>query len=101
MSRRARSQGHRADGLEVDEFYKGAGCRHCRNTGYRGRMGIHELVTFDEDEMRDAITSGANVLQLRNLARSAGMPPLSHDGFCKVREGITTVEEVLHACGEV
>ncbi len=88
-------------GFEVDEFYKGAGCRHCRNTGYRGRIGIHELVTFDDDEMRDAITSGATVVHIRNLARNGGMRPLSHDGFCKVREGITTVEEVLHACGEV
>ncbi len=87
-------------GFEVNEFYKGAGCRHCRNTGYRGRIGIHELVTFDDDEMRDAITSGATVSKIRELAREREMPPLSHDGFRKVREGITTIEEVLHACGE-
>lgn len=88
-------------GFEVMEFYKGAGCRHCRNTGYRGRIGIHELVTFDDDDMRDAITSGATVTRIRELARERKMPPLSHDGFRKVREGITTVEEVLHACGEL
>ncbi len=86
-------------GYQVDEFHKGVGCKQCRNTGYRGRIGIHELLVFSHDEMRDAITAGAPLARIRELALEGGMPTLRHDGFSKVREGITTVEEIIHACG--
>lgn len=86
-------------GFDIGDFYKGAGCRRCRNTGYRGRIGIHELLVLTEP-IRDAIANQESVLQIRRLAMANGMINLRHDGFRKVREGITTVEEVLHAAGE-
>mgnify|MGYP002622227472 CR=1 FL=1 len=86
-------------GYEIDSFYKGVGCRRCRNTGYRGRIGIHEFLLLN-DRIRDAIAAQASVQEIRRLAMDNGMITLRHDGFRKVREGITTVEEVLHAAGE-
>jgi type IV pilus assembly protein PilB len=87
-------------GCQIDEFHKGVGCKQCRNTGYRGRIGIHELLLLVRDELRDAITSGAPLERIHELAHEGGMLTLRHDGFRKVREGITTVEEVIHACGQ-
>jgi type IV pilus assembly protein PilB len=86
-------------GYEIPEFFRGVGCRHCRNTGFSGRIGIHELLVLNE-EMRDAITSQASLQALEELAQRQGMLTLRHDGFRKVREGITTVEEVFHVAGE-
>ncbi len=87
-------------GYEIEKFYKGVGCRKCRNTGYSGRLGVHELLVIN-DELRDAIVAGASDRRAaRASPRSDGMITLRHDGFRKVREGITTLEEVIHACGQ-
>ena len=86
-------------GFEADTFYRGVGCRSCRNTGYRGRIGIHEVMVVT-DEMRDAILANPNIGALRKIAQRNGMVSLAHDGFRKVREGITSVEEVLMVAGE-
>jgi type IV pilus assembly protein PilB len=86
-------------GYDIPSFQKGAGCKACRNTGYRGRIGIHELLLTNDDELRDAITCGASLVKIRELALKRSMMTLRHDGFRKVREGITTIEEVIHACG--
>jgi type IV pilus assembly protein PilB len=86
-------------GCEVDTFRKGVGCRRCRNTGYSGRIGVHELLAID-DELRDAITAEAAIGTIRQLAADKNMITLRTDGFRKVREGITTVEEVLHVAGD-
>lgn len=87
-------------GYEMDVYYRGVGCKRCRNTGYAGRVGIHELLAID-DELRDAITAEAPVSSIRNIARRNGMVTLRHDGFRKVKEGVTSVEEVLHVAGDV
>ncbi|HID75271.1 MAG TPA: type II/IV secretion system protein [Planctomycetaceae bacterium] len=87
-------------GYELPAFYKGVGCRSCRNTGYRGRIGIHELLAV-HDELRDAIVANRDVWELRRIALAAGMLPLRDDGFRKIKEGITTVEEVLHIAGDL
>jgi len=87
-------------GMDIDSFFKGTGCRNCRNTGYRGRIGIHELLVVN-DEMRDSIVAGHSVSHLRKIALRNGMVSLQKDGFRKVREGITTIEEVLHAAGDI
>jgi type IV pilus assembly protein PilB len=87
-------------GFQIEQFYKGVGCRRCRNTGYSGRIGIHELLVLD-DEIRDTVTSNPSLTAIRDLAAQRGMINLRHDGFRKVREGITTVEEILHATGDV
>ena len=73
---------------------RGAGCAACRGTGFRGRAGLFELLVVT-DEVKDAITRGAGRADLRTIAREAGMTTLREDGWRKVREGTTTVEEVL------
>ena len=86
-------------GYEIEEFQKGVGCRRCRNTGYSGRIGIHELLVVD-DELRDAISAEASIAVIRQIADGNGMVTLRQDGFRKVREGITTVEEIMHVAGD-
>jgi type IV pilus assembly protein PilB len=86
-------------GYEFSEFYKGVGCKSCRNTGFKGRIAVHELLVIS-DEMRDAIVADPTVNNLRGIAIADGMITLAYDGFRKVREGITTVEEVFHIIGD-
>jgi type II secretory ATPase GspE/PulE/Tfp pilus assembly ATPase PilB-like protein len=70
------------------------GCPECRGTGYRGRLGIYELLMMD-DEMRTELARGASAAELRRLATSAGMRTLRGDGARLVQAGLTTPEEVL------
>jgi type II secretory ATPase GspE/PulE/Tfp pilus assembly ATPase PilB-like protein len=74
----------------------GAGCPACRGTGYRGRVGLFELVIVN-DALRDAIAAGVPSSRLRALAEEAGLVTLLADGWQKVRMGWTTVEEVARA----
>jgi type IV pilus assembly protein PilB len=87
-------------GCELETSYKGVGCRSCRNTGFRGRIGVHELLAVD-DELRDAIVSDPTIGNIRRIARRNGMVTLAHDGFRKVREGITSIEEIFHLIGDL
>ena len=87
-------------GFEIKEFRKGVGCKRCRNTGYSGRLGVHEILVV-HDDLRDAIVAGAAIGDLRRIAKSGGMITLQHDGLRKVREGVTTIEEILHITGEM
>jgi type IV pilus assembly protein PilB len=77
-----------------DAFYRGIGCRKCRNTGYLGRIAVHELFVPDSEAL-ELINSEAPLKQLRDLAVSRGMVPLRIDGLDKVKAGITTLDEVL------
>ena len=74
--------------------YQGRGCKECSNTGYRGRVGIFELMLMD-DRIRRLTITNTDASQLRKAALSQGMRTLRKDGFEKVRQGITTVSEVL------
>jgi type II secretory ATPase GspE/PulE/Tfp pilus assembly ATPase PilB-like protein len=76
------------------EFSRGTGCASCRQTGYRGRVGLFELA-IATDAFRDAITRGATRAELREIAAKDGTRPLVADGWSKVVAGITTIEEVL------
>ena len=87
-------------GYTIEKFYKGLGCRKCRNTGYSGRVGVHELMPVN-DELRDVIVAGGSVVELRKISADYGMVTLRHDGFRKVREGLTSVEEVIQVAGEI
>jgi type II secretory ATPase GspE/PulE/Tfp pilus assembly ATPase PilB-like protein len=73
---------------------RGSGCGACRGTGFRGRVGLFELLRID-DEVRDAIATHASRAQLRECARRAGLLSLRVDGWQKVEAGLTTVEEVM------
>ncbi|HEY0778981.1 MAG TPA: GspE/PulE family protein [Gemmatirosa sp.] len=75
------------------EFTHGAGCAACRGTGYRGRVGLYELLPVDE-ALKDAVATGTARDALRARAQAAGLLPLAADGWAKVRAGITTLEEV-------
>ncbi|HEY5891810.1 MAG TPA: GspE/PulE family protein [Chthoniobacterales bacterium] len=72
------------------------GCENCRGRGYRGRMGIFEIVQID-DEVRRMINDRASTIQLRKRARELGMRTLREDGVRKVLSGVTTVDEVVTA----
>jgi type IV pilus assembly protein PilB len=85
--------------LELQGFagattYKGKGCDRCRKTGYTGRLGIYELLVMD-DSLRDLVTSNPDVTHLRKLCRERGLVTLREDGFKKVMNGFTTVDEIL------
>ena len=75
-------------------FYYGRGCDRCNNTGYRGRMGIFEIMTFN-DEMRELVMNHASTNVLRNAARKGGMRMLREKGLNAIYNGLTTIEEVV------
>ena len=75
------------------------GCDACEGTGYRGRIAVAEIVKL-EDEMREAIVTGASVQKLFSIARSQGFLTLFEDGLQKAAEGRTTIEEVRRVCGD-
>jgi general secretion pathway protein E/type IV pilus assembly protein PilB len=78
---------------EVLTLHKGTGCRSCRQSGYRGRTGIHELLV-NNDVIRDLIVQRVNAGVIRMEALKAGMTTLRQDGWRKVLLGITTIDEV-------
>jgi type IV pilus assembly protein PilB len=73
---------------------KGAGCETCNKTGYKGRVGLYEVMEIAE-ELRELILVGASGLELRRKAVDEGMITLRRSGLRKVMEGVTTVEEVV------
>jgi len=76
------------------QIYQGAGCETCRQTGYKGRLGVYEILELD-DEIRDIVTSDPALSELRHAAKANGMRGLRADGLKKVRAGLTTVEEIM------
>jgi type IV pilus assembly protein PilB len=74
-------------------FYYGKGCNQCNKTGYRGRTGIYEIMTFN-DELRDLIMNHASTAVLREAACRAGMQTLRENGLKAIFDGITTLDEV-------
>jgi type II secretory ATPase GspE/PulE/Tfp pilus assembly ATPase PilB-like protein len=75
-------------------IYRSVGCRECRNTGFYGRQAIFEWMDSD-NEIRQLILKSGSTDQIRDAARRAGMRTLADDGWRLVRQGVTTVEEVL------
>ncbi|MBI2876345.1 MAG: type IV-A pilus assembly ATPase PilB, partial [Candidatus Tectomicrobia bacterium] len=76
------------------KIYQGAGCDHCSGTGYKGRVAVYEVLEVT-DEIRDFILTNPAENQLRAFALERGMTTLRQEGLEKIREGMTTVEEVL------
>jgi type IV pilus assembly protein PilB len=73
---------------------KGQGCKTCNGTGYKGRVGLYEVMEISEG-IREIIMSGGTSVDLRRKAIEEGMLTLRMSGMEKIRQGITTVEEVL------
>jgi type IV pilus assembly protein PilB len=86
--------GYKKDEVGTFKVFKGRGCDKCNNTGYKGRVGLIEVLNVD-DEMRDLILSGASAIELKRLAAERGMISLRRSGLYKIKEGITTIEEVV------
>jgi type IV pilus assembly protein PilB len=84
----------RLDDVKGKKFYYGRGCDRCNNTGFRGRMGIFELVIMNDD-IRDLISGGVSTDQLRVSCRKTGMTTLRESGLRAVFNGATTIEEVV------
>jgi len=81
-------------------FYKSVGCDQCNHTGYRGRIGIYEVMRVT-DKLRRLIAARATEDQIRDAAVGAGMITLGEDGLSKVKSGVTTPEELLRVVTEV
>ena len=75
-------------------LHRAAGCPACSGTGYRGRVGVHEVMAMT-DEMEALVVTQATGSDMRELALAQGMTTLREDGWAKVLEGLTTIEEVL------
>jgi len=75
-------------------LYKGAGCPTCNNTGYKGRVGLYEVMAID-DEVRELILVGASAIELKRKAIERGMITLRRSGLIKCMAGVATIEEVL------
>ncbi|HEY4523604.1 MAG TPA: GspE/PulE family protein [Candidatus Paceibacterota bacterium] len=81
------------------DFYYGAGCEKCGGSGYRGRVGIYEILMV-ESNVRDAILRKASAAEIKDIAMRNGMKPMIEDGLEKVKLGETTFEEVLRLIRE-
>jgi len=76
------------------EFFYGRGCSLCANTGYKGRTGVHELLTMSE-EIRRLLLNDATAADVRAQAIKDGMVPMWRNAMLKVKQGTTTPKEVL------
>ncbi len=94
-----------SSGLAPDQLFHGAGCDYCRKSGYVGRVGIYELLVIDE-KFRGVISKDPSVGNMRRVFYESKQLSLFDDGITKVKQGLTTIEEVLRVtkmygqCGE-
>ncbi|MEZ5347092.1 MAG: type IV-A pilus assembly ATPase PilB [Pyrinomonadaceae bacterium] len=86
--------GFKEDEVSTVEIYKGKGCDKCNGTGYKGRVGLFEVMEVT-DELRELILIGASAIELRKKAQELGMITLRESGLHKIRDGVTTIEEVI------
>ena len=80
--------------IKGKQFYYGRGCSKCNGTGYRGRIGVFEIMTFD-DEIRELIMNRASTNVLRVAAQKKGMINLRENGLSSIYDGVTTLDEVV------
>jgi type IV pilus assembly protein PilB len=76
---------------------RGRGCNHCNHTGYRGRIGIFEMMKLNS-QIREMTFAQAPTQTIRKVARQSGMRTLLEDGIIKVVKGSTTLDELLSVC---
>ncbi|MCU0679041.1 MAG: Flp pilus assembly complex ATPase component TadA [Planctomycetes bacterium] len=86
-------------GLASLLFYRGKGCKRCNNTGYKGRIGIYEILENNEI-IADLILKNASAMDINRQAVADGMLTMIQDGFIKCKNGITTIEEILRVTKE-
>ena len=83
-----------SDQIVGKTFYRGSGCDKCSGSGYKGRLGLYELLIMT-DELRDLVVRNASTEEIRDLARKAGMVTLRDSGMVNMFEGHTTADEVI------
>jgi type IV pilus assembly protein PilB len=83
---------------EVKSFtvYKGKGCTICNNTGYKGRLGLYEVMPMKE-EVKELVLARASASEIKKEAIRLGMKTLRQSGISKIKDGLTTIEEVLRS----
>lgn len=81
-------------GMSIDEVTIGIGCDVCRHTGYRGRMAIHELIVITDD-IKEMMMNNASMQKIKKHVNNKGVRFLVDDGLEKVKQGMTTIDEVL------
>lgn len=86
-------------GIEISMLTKGQGCPVCNNTGYKGRIALHELIVLD-DQLREMITDKKSDSVYRQYVREKKYPSLFYDGLIKAAQGITTLEEIYRVAVE-
>lgn len=84
---------------DKDTLYKGTGCAECNGSGYSGRISINEILVADE-AIREAIIRKASASEIKKIAIANGMTTMLEDGFQKIQDGLTTIEEVLRVVHE-
>jgi type IV pilus assembly protein PilB len=87
------------DSLSSMLFYKGKGCKQCSKTGYKGRIGIYEVIEISEN-ISQLILKKASADEINKAAKAEGMITISQDGFIKAKQGITTIEEIIRVTQE-
>jgi type IV pilus assembly protein PilB len=86
--------GFGAEDASVVVPMRGAGCEKCNGTGYKGRVGLYEVMDMT-DSLRELVLVGASSLELRRKAVDEGMVTLRNSGLQKIKEGVATIAEVL------
>src|SRR5205823_571536 len=86
--------GYSEEEAETVTISKGAGCQTCSGSGYKGRVGLYEVMEMS-DALRDAVILGSSAIELKRKALECGMIGLRRSGLLKVKDGVTTIEEVL------
>ena len=89
----------RPEFYQKGKFYQKKGCAECGNSGFRGRIGIHEILEID-DAIRNLIMKRANASEIKEAAVKKGMTTMLEDGLEKASRGLTTIEEILRVTQE-
>jgi type IV pilus assembly protein PilB len=85
--------------ISKKDIFEAKGCEYCRNTGYTGRVAIHELILINQ-ELRQLIADSAGTVKIIEASKRSGMKTLVEDGLEKVAEGVTSIEEVMSSVFE-
>jgi type IV pilus assembly protein PilB len=86
--------GYKKEEVGTFTVYKGRGCEKCNNTGYKGRVALIEVMQIDDD-IRELILSGGTAIDIKRKAAESGMISLRRSGLIKIKDGVTTIEEVV------
>jgi len=93
------NSGEAAPDMDALTFYKGAGCAECNNTGYKGRIGLYEILIKDAEIEKFILSGEISEYAVREVAAKQGMLTMAQDGLLKALEGLTSVEEIQRVTG--